>query len=94
MQVILCVNFLFVYVVLAELRNEAIRNAEMQAAIKQLGKFNYDYMMRNNIDWNDYLQQLKNHTNEARFMERYYIPYCEKLNLDNINTDINNADKK
>jgi hypothetical protein len=76
---LLCVNVLFVYVVLAELHNEKLRNAQIQGAIRQAIQFNYDYMSRNNINWDDYIDRLKEGTDNSRLIDKYYIPYCEKI---------------
>jgi hypothetical protein len=79
---------------MAELRNEAMRNAQMQGAIKQIVKLNYEYMIRNNIDWADYVNQLKDNTNKSRLIDKYYIPYCEKIELDTLPDGMNNIDEK
>jgi hypothetical protein len=58
-------------------------------------EFNYDYMTRNNIDWNDYVNQLKDHNNKAKRIDRHYLPQCEKIKPNNTpkNTEENNTEK-
>jgi hypothetical protein len=95
-RLFLCIVFLFLLAVIyAQAQNAALREADVQGIMRTTVEFNYDYMTRNNIDWNDYVNQLKDYNNKLRRLDRHYLPQCERIKPNNTsaNAEEANAEK-
>jgi hypothetical protein len=79
---------LLIFVVIIQTNSifrESYKQAVLQATFRNLAEFNYAFMVENEIDWEEYINQLETSAKEKPLLrEGFYIDECKKQQQRNL----------
>jgi hypothetical protein len=75
--VFIVTTFIFFFYFVSLVMNMMNKDARVQAEIRLLSEFHYNYFFEHNIDWSDYVYSLEN--SNPTIKESYYFLNCKKI---------------